>query len=119
MAQVHHVLSVRDFSAAIKRWSLSGVLDWREWDGEFVVRHDDSGATCLLSPLAGETLKALSAGSAQVDEIARRIFGGVGPSNPATAALVASFADADSDVQILLHTLRELQGLGLVRASLT
>jgi len=119
MAQVHHVLTQRDVSVELGRWSLQGSIDWREWDGEFVVRCDASAATYLLSTLAGETLKALRDGPAHVEDIGARVFGDSAKPSPATAALIASFADVQSDTQGLLGVLKELEGLGLVRASLT
>lgn len=119
MAQVHHVLTPRDVSAELGRWSLEGLVDWREWDGEFVVRHDASAATYMLSTLAGETLKALRNGPAHVEEIAARVFDDAMQPSPATAALIASFADAQGDMQGLLDVLQELEDLGLVRATLT
>lgn len=119
MAHVHHVLKPRDAGVELARWSLLGRIDWREWDGEFVVRHDSNGATYLLSMLAGETLKALRDGAAHLDDIALRVFHGATQRSAATAALVASFADVNGDTQRLLSVLHELEDLGLVQASLT
>lgn len=116
MAKVHHVLKPRDFSAKVGRWSLQGTVDWREWDGEFVVRVDDTAATYLLSTLAGETLRVLREGPAHVDEISARVFADVEPRSPITASLVATFGEAASDTQVLLEVLAELESLGLARA---
>ena len=118
MAQVHSVVKPRDLSAELGRWSLQGRMDWREWDGEFVVRHDDSAATYLLSTLAGETLKALRDGAAHVDEIASRVFADSALPCAATAALVATFTEAGANTQALLEVLAELEALGLARADL-
>ncbi len=118
MAKVHHVLNPRDFSADIGRWSLQGRPDWREWDGEFVVRSEDTAATFLLSTLAGEALNALRDGAAHLDQIAERVFADAESQNPATASLVATFSEAANHKQALLNVLIELEGLGLARADL-
>ena len=118
MAEVHYVLRPRAFSAELGRWSLQGRLDWREWGGEFVVRLDDTGATYLLSTLAGETIKALRDGTTHVDEIAARVFSESAAHSAATAALVCAFAEAGDRAQDILKVLLELQALGLARADL-
>lgn len=117
MAQVHHVLKPRNIGAELRRWSLRGPIDWREWDNEFVVRVADTGATYLLSAIAGEALKALRDGARYVDEIAVRVFHDSAPS-AATAALVATFADPGEDAKNLLAVLAELESLGLAQAEL-
>ena len=50
-------------------------LDWREWDGEFVVRNERSGSSHLLGPLAGQVLQVLLdvPGGLSVAEIAARL----------------------------------------------
>jgi len=120
MAQVNHVLKAPlDTDTPTGRWTLQGPIDWREWDGEFVVRHDPSATTYLLTALAGETLRALREGAAHLDEIALRVLHDAAPRSVATAALIASFADTAADTKGLLSVLHELEGLGLVRASPT
>lgn len=93
-------------------------MDWRYWDGEFVVRAGDSGATYLLSALAGETLKALRDRALYLDELAAHVFHDSAPPSAATAALVATFADSGDDAKSLLTVLQELEALGLARAEL-
>ena len=119
MAEVHHVLKPRAFSAELGRWSLQGRLDSREWGGEFVVRLDDTGATYLLSTVAGETIKALRDGAVYVDEIASRVYSDSAPPSAATAALVSAFSAAGGHSHDLLKVLFELQAIGLVRVDLT
>ena len=97
---------------------MQGRLDWREWDGEFVVRADDTAATYLLSTLAGEAIKALRDGPLYVDEIAARMFHDSAPPSIATAALVATFAETASDTRSMLAALAELEVLGLARVDL-
>ncbi len=119
MAQVHHAgLRPRDAVAELGRWSVAGCVDWREWDGEFVVRADSSAATYLLSALPGATLEAMRDGATYLDEIAARVFSGCAPPSAATAALVATFAETSTDMQSLLAVLAELEALGLARADL-
>lgn len=120
MAQVHNVsLKSRDSAAELGRWSVPGLVDWREWDGEFVVRTDTTGQTVLLSALAGEALMAIRSGAVYLDEIAARVFSDCVPPSAATARLVATFAVAESDTQRLFTVLTELEALGLARADLT
>ena len=69
--------------------------------------------------LAGRTIKALRDGATHVEDIAAHVFDDSTPPSAATAALIASFADNQSDTQGLLGVLKELESLGLVRASLT
>jgi hypothetical protein len=118
MAQVHHVLTRRDLGAGLGRWFVRGRLDWREWDGEFVVRHDETAATYLLSALAGDALKAMHDGASCLDEIATSVFRDSAPSNGAAAALKAAFADPAEGEQRLLVVLTELERLGLARLEL-
>jgi hypothetical protein len=118
MAQVHHVLTRRDLGSGLGRWFVHGRLDWREWDGEFVVRHDETAATYLLSALAGDTLEAMHEGASCLDEIAALVFQDSAPSNGATAALAAAFADPAEGEQRLLVVLAELERLGLARREL-
>lgn len=119
MAQVHHAgLRPLDSAAELGRWSVPGQIDWREWDGEFVVRVNSTAQTYVLSALAGEALKAMRGGAAHLDEIAAHVFSDCAAPSAATAALVATFAETASDTQILLAVLNDLQALGLVRADL-
>jgi len=120
VAQFHHAeLRPPDYVAEHGRWSLSGIFDWREWDGEFVVRVEGTASTYMLSTLTGETLMALRDGAAYVDEIATRVFEDCTAPNPATAALVARFAVACPETQSLLAALATLEALGLATAELT
>jgi len=91
-------------------------VDLREWDDEFVVRVDATGSTYLLSALAGETLKAMSAGAVYVDDIAARIFANCAPPSAATAALAAQFAERNADIADVERVLTELESLGIARA---
>lgn len=119
MAQVHHAgLRPLDAAAEFGRWSVPGLVDWREWDGEVVVRAESTAQTCLLSPLAGEVLRAIRGGASYLDEIAATVFADCGPASDATAALVATFADPASDNQSLFAVLNELKTLGLAQAEL-
>ena len=120
MAQVHYAgLKRPDSAAEFGRWSVPGLVDLREWDGEFVVRVELTAQTYMLSALAGEALKAMLGGAAYVDEIAARVFSSCGPDNSATATLVATFADSMFDSKSLLTVLNELQALGLAQAGLS
>lgn len=119
MAQVHYASEARGRGAESWRWSLRAWPEWREWDGEFVVWAADTGATFLLSTLAGETIKVLRDGPAPVEDIAVRVFNRSAPANEATAVLVATFAETGDDTQRLLVVLKELKALGLARADLT
>ena len=120
MAQVHYAgLRTVDAATEFGRWSVPGLIDWREWDAEMVVRLDSTAQTFLLSALAGEVLKAIHSGAGYVDEIAARVFSDCVPPSAATAELVATFADTASDIQSLLAVLTELEALGLARAELT
>lgn len=119
MAQVHHAgLRPIDAAAEFGRWSVPGQVDWREWDGEFVVRVDSTAQTYLLSALAGEALKAIRGGATDLDQIASRVFSGCAAPSAVTASLVATFAEGTNDSQALLSVLNELQSLGLARADL-
>jgi hypothetical protein len=107
-------LSERDTSA--QRWSISGQIDWREWDGEFVVRAHGSAITYLLSPLAGQVLKALRAGARQADDVARLVHTERMQSGSAAAAtLAAAFAAPEADGPQVAAVLAELEALGVVR----
>lgn len=119
VAQVHYA-SLRADGAATEfgHWSVPGLIDWREWDGEIVVRSDSSAQTFLLSVLAGEVLKAVRSGAGYLDEIAARVLSDCAPPSAATAALVATFTDTASDTNDLLTVLIDLEALGLVRAEL-
>lgn len=118
MAQVHYALKPSSVSAELGRWSLNGRVDSCEWDGEFVVRADALGVTCLLSALAGETLAALRGGPLHIDEITARVFRDSVRPSAATASLAAAFAEDGGDTQAVLSVLVELKALGLVRADL-
>ena len=98
---------------------MQGRLDWREWDGEFVVRADKSAETHLLPALAGETIKALRDGPAHVEDLAARVFKHPARLSAATADLVATFADPGADMQSLLVVLLDLESRGLAHAELT
>lgn len=120
MAHVHYAgLRSPETAAELGRWSIPGQIDWREWDGDMVVRVHATAQTVLLSPLAGEVLKAMRSGAGYVDEIAARVFAECVPPSAATAALVAAFSDVDADTASLLAILAELESIGLARADLT
>lgn len=117
MAKVHHGgLTPRDAASEFTRWHLPAHVDLREWDDEFVVRVDSSGATYLLTALAGETLQAMKAGAVYADDIAARVFASVAPPSAATSALAAQFADRHDDARQVLRMLDELESLGIARA---
>lgn len=116
MAEVRYAPRRHAFGHELGRWSLRGRFDWREWDGEFVVRHDDTGNTYHLSMLAGLTFKALREGAAQVDEVAARVSSNSPPQSAATAALVAAFTAAGGSAHNVLAVLRDFESLGLARA---
>lgn len=119
MAQVHYVVETQDLPSQIGRWSLQGGFDWREWDGEVVVRLHRSGGTFLLSALAGYVLISLRDGAAYPDEIAAQIFGPDAASAPSvSAALSARFSSRAPDVQRVFETLTQLQTIGIVRSNL-
>lgn len=118
MAHVRYVTKARNASAELGRWSLQGWLELREWDGEFVVRADNSAETHWLPTLAGETIKALRDGPAYVDDIAARVFKQIAHVSTATADLVATFADPGGDMQRLMAVLLDLESRGLARAEL-
>lgn len=120
MAQVlYESLNKLGTSAERVRWSILGQVDWREWDGEFVVRAERSGITTLLAPWAGQVLKALRAGGCDADEIARRIYADRMQSGAASTALTATFADPSADAQHVAAVLAELEALGFVRSERT
>jgi hypothetical protein len=120
MAQVHYAgLTRPDPTGEFGRWSVPGEVDFREWDGEFVVRVGSTAQTYLLSSLAGEALKAMQGGACYVHEIAAQVFFGCEPANAATAALVATFADNANDDKGLLGVLSDLEALRLARVDLT
>jgi hypothetical protein len=118
MASVHHVLIPHDHQAELARWSLNGRFDLREWDGEVVVRGEMSGATFIVSALAGSTLKALHRGAFYLDEVAALASSEVQNRSDMTASLAAAFALPGAPAREVLAVLRELEGLGLVRAEL-
>ena len=119
MAHVHVGLRSPDTAAEFGRWSVPGQVDWRELDGDMVVRVEATAQTLLLSPLAGEVVKAMRSGACYVDEIAARVFADCVPPSAATATLVATFADTDADTASLLAVLAELESIGLARAELS
>ena len=53
-------------------WRAANLLT-KFWDGELVVFNLDSGNTHLLTPVAGQTLKILMQGRADVQELSRRL----------------------------------------------
>ena len=120
MAQVlYESLNAPAPRAGQVRWSILGQVDWREWDGEFVLRAERSGITTLLAPWAGQVLKALRAGGCDADEIARRLHADRLQSGAASTALTAAFADPAADTQHVAAVLAELEALGLVRSDRT
>lgn len=118
MAKVNHVglTPTAPGVSESKRWSLPVHVDWREWDGEYVVRSQSSGATYLLSALAGEILRALHSGAASVDEVAARVLINVVPPHAATEALAVQFAGGRADTPSIYAVLAELESLGLAQA---
>lgn len=97
---------------------MAGHVDWREWGDEFVVRTGDSGATYLLSALAGEMLKALCDRALSMEELCARVLYDSAPPSTAAGASVSTFADPGEDAKSLLAVLQELEALGLARAEL-
>jgi len=88
----------------------------REWDDEFVVRVDSTGATYVLSSIAGEAIKAMRAGASFADDIAARVLANFDPPSAATQALAAQFSERDAPIMDVLNALRELESLGVARA---
>jgi hypothetical protein len=119
VASVHHVLTSPDVRSEVASWSPSTLLDWREWDGEVVVRSGADGATYLLSPLAGRVLRALLQGAADADDIARHVSVAAARPSAATAALSALFVQHGVDTRQVAAALADLESLGLVRANLS
>ena len=78
-------------------------MQWREWEGEFVVRDGRSGATHLLAQASGTILVVLtqSASPLSAQEIAGHLGNGVPTDEPVTASHIE---------RILL----ELERIGLV-----
>jgi hypothetical protein len=68
-----------DTSVLAARWQASGAeqIDWREWDGEYVVYVFPQATTHLLGGTAGIVLRTLSAtaDALSTDEIGARGFG--------------------------------------------
>ena len=113
MAQVHYLSEARNDGSDLWRWSLTSRLELREWSGEFVVWSVRTGATYLVSTLAGETLKCLRNGPASAEDIAERVLSHIRSTSAATAGLVATFAGTIGDMQSLLGVLNELEAVGL------
>jgi hypothetical protein len=119
MAQVQYA-PLRKQSPPDQRWSISGQVDWHEWDGEFVVRANGSAITYLLSPFAGQVLTALRAGARHADEVARRLHVQRLQSGSAAAVTLASvFAVPEADVPQVAAVLAELETLGIVQVDRT
>jgi hypothetical protein len=115
MARVRYA-SLSERGSSDERWSISGQIDWREWDGEFVVRAHRSGITYLLSPLAGQVLKALRAGARYSDDVARLVHAERLQSGSAAAAsLAAAFAVPEAGGPQVAAVLAELEALGVIR----
>ncbi len=117
MARVRYA-ALNKRSTSADRWSISGQMDWREWDGECVVRAHGSAATYLLSPLAGQVLKALRAGACDAESIARwvraeRLRSG----SPAAVTLGATFSALEADGPQVTAVLAELEVLGVTRVA--
>ncbi len=57
------------------RWRVSSraTLKWREWDGEWIVFHPDSGDTHLLDPFAARVLERLEAAPADAATLVQRL----------------------------------------------
>lgn len=91
-------------------------MDVREWDDEFVVRVNSTGATYVLSSVAGETIKAIRAGAVFVDDIAARVSAQFDQPSPATLALAERFSERDAPTLDVLGALRELESLGAAQA---
>jgi PqqD family protein of HPr-rel-A system len=76
---------------------------WREWDGELVVRNEQTGSTHLLGALAAEILKLLLAAPSGLD----------------SAELTARLGDFDRsirpDTRAIEEVLAEFGRLGLAR----
>jgi hypothetical protein len=91
-------------SPSVLRWRsvAPDAIDWREWDGEIVVRNERTGSTHLLGPLAGRVLQVLleADGALSVGDIAVRL--GQEPAATATADGRAAIDAVLSDFRRLL-----------------
>ena len=103
---------------ATSRWSLQGDFDWREWDGELVVRVDSSGETHVLATPASAVVKAIRGGAVDVEDIAAAVFADCTTRSTVTTALAAKFARNAPGTQRVLQTLAKMQAVGLVRTDL-
>ena len=75
---------------------------WREWDGEFVLYHENSGDTHRLNPLGARAVRLLLASAASARELTGRI---------AAESPMDGNATLESSIdQLLVH----LHALGLV-----
>jgi hypothetical protein len=88
----------------------------KEWDEEFVVRVESTGATYVLSSVAGEAVRAIRAGATVVEDIACRVLANFDPPSAATQELTARFSERDVPTKTVLDALKELEALGVVRA---
>lgn len=117
MAKVHHVgLTSALATTEFARWRVPADVDMREWDEEFVVRVNSTGATYVLSSIAGEAIKAMRAGAVFADDITALILSNFDPPSAATLALSAQFSERDAPTKEVLDALRELEALGVARA---
>lgn len=82
-------------------------FDWRAWDDEFVVRVAATGATCLLSALAGHALIALkdAADGVAFHDLAAALFG------------IGQDTATQDEADALTQALTQLEHLGLVEAT--
>ena len=92
------------------RWHVaaSEIVDWREWDDEFVVRIESRAETHLLSPAAGNVLLALLDGrpALTLHEIDAKAFTGTN-------------TDTEADLESLQAVLADLERLAIVARSPT
>ena len=96
--------SPRTGPPAAQTWRTLGPepLEWRCWDGDYVVYSPFSGTTQALDILTGEVLKAIMSGQANRADI---------------HAAIAAFLDVDDDAQLaatLRDVLARLEDAGLI-----
>ena len=83
-----------------------------------MVRSHGTGSTYLVSAPVGATLDAMHQGASYLGEIAAHVFATSMPLSAATAALVASFAEANADAENQSVVRVDFEALGLVRAEI-
>jgi hypothetical protein len=93
-------------------WRLTGGFDWREWDGDVVVRVKRSASTLALSPAASAVLMALRQDARSTAELAASL---AALEQDDGAGTTASMPEDTIAVQgLIADTLSQLETLDLV-----